>query len=171
MPQCAACGKEFFKSIYRPQQKFCCRQCYTRNWARNQRGYEPPQPRACEICGLHFMPPASQPKSETCSRQCSRKLSYRRNRVTCIAKVTAWSKKNRGKKNAAMRVYRLRTPKQSAARSKVGYAIRTGKLVRPAHCEACRKVCKPHAHHHKGYDKPLDVQWLCRACHMQVHWG
>lgn len=44
-------------------------------------------------------------------------------------------------------------------------AIKSGRLVRPDRCEACGKVTKPHAAHH-DYSRPLEVRWLCRACHL-----
>lgn len=59
------------------------------------------------------------------------------------------------------------------ARWKVRNAINAGKLVRPDRCQECSAPNKPasngrstiEAHHHKGYDYPLDVQWLCCKCH------
>lgn len=45
-------------------------------------------------------------------------------------------------------------------------AIRDGKLVRKP-CEVCGEK-KVEAHHH-DYNKPLDVRWLCRAHHLEVH--
>lgn len=54
------------------------------------------------------------------------------------------------------------------ARGRLAYAIRRGKVERPDHCESCGKPCKPQGHHH-DYDKPLDVQWLCFACHRAEH--
>ena len=47
-------------------------------------------------------------------------------------------------------------------------AIRDGKLIRPDICSACRKSCKPEAHH-DDYTKPLTVRWLCRSCHCKHH--
>src|SRR5262252_9196431 len=47
-------------------------------------------------------------------------------------------------------------------------AIKKGTLVRPESCEECGKKCKPHAHH-DDYRRPVDVRWLCPACHGAWH--
>jgi hypothetical protein len=73
------------------------------------------------------------------------------------------------------------------ARQAVHKAIRRGDLIRPDACVKCglqagdvipwpwpldgmppRVVGLIHAHHHKGYahEHWLDVQWLCRSCHV-----
>ncbi len=59
----------------------------------------------------------------------------------------------------------------------VAKAIKRGELVRPKSCEECRKSPPPNrrgaaqiqAHHHNGYENPLDVQWLCPTCHLRVN--
>ena len=38
-------------------------------------------------------------------------------------------------------------------------------LVKPCFCG----VVKVQGHHHNGYNSPLDVTWLCRKHHMQLH--
>lgn len=43
-------------------------------------------------------------------------------------------------------------------------AIARGFLVRPSACSKCGKGCCPHGHH-PDYDKPVEVVWLCAACH------
>jgi len=53
-----------------------------------------------------------------------------------------------------------------AARDKVRYAIKKGKLTRKP-CEVCGKE-KAYAHH-DDYSKPLDVRWLCAVHHSEVH--
>lgn len=66
-----------------------------------------------------------------------------------------------------------RTAEQSRAHRRVRDAIKRGALSRPATCERCQKKPAPgsdgratiHAHHARGYDCPLDVEWLCAACH------
>lgn len=52
----------------------------------------------------------------------------------------------------------------------VDNAVRSGKLVRPEHCQGCGSLCKPEAHHHNGYEKEhwLDVVWLCDICHAKA---
>lgn len=52
-------------------------------------------------------------------------------------------------------------------------AIKNGTLVRPEFCSRCgaadtigrsgRHTIQ--AHHYKGYDHPLTVEWLCAKCH------
>lgn len=57
-------------------------------------------------------------------------------------------------------------PEKRKAHVIVGHAIRSGKLVKLP-CEACGSE-RSEAHHH-DYSKPLDVVWLCRACHGEIH--
>jgi len=52
------------------------------------------------------------------------------------------------------------------ARNVIGHGIRDGKITREP-CEVCGEK-KTEAHHH-DYDKPLDVKWLCRKCHLDEH--
>jgi len=51
------------------------------------------------------------------------------------------------------------------ARSRMTYAIKKGVLVRPTHCEDCKRPYKGLHGHHEDYTKPLDVEWLCPPCH------
>ena len=59
-------------------------------------------------------------------------------------------------------------PSRIPVRNALHKAIKEGLVVRPDHCVACKKVCIPHAHH-ESYARPLDVIWLCHACHMWLH--
>ncbi len=70
------------------------------------------------------------------------------------------------------REYRLRAqerhPEKVKARWKTRDAIKQGKLVRQL-CEVCGNT-KSEAHH-DDYSKPLDVRWLCKKHHTEVHRG
>jgi len=50
---------------------------------------------------------------------------------------------------------------------KVRWAVASGRLVRPDKCEQCGVKCKPQGHH-TDYSKPLEVTWLCKACHAKT---
>lgn len=62
---------------------------------------------------------------------------------------------------------------KSRARAAVKRAVETGKLIRPPACPRCKQPERfrsdgrslIHAHHHRGYEFPLDVEWLCIDCH------
>lgn len=45
-----------------------------------------------------------------------------------------------------------------------------GELLVPLSCSICGDTTGggPIAHH-PSYDKPLDIQWLCRSCHQKIH--
>jgi hypothetical protein len=47
-------------------------------------------------------------------------------------------------------------------------AIKSGKIVRPDKCLVCAKKCKPEGHHN-DYTKKLEVIWVCRQCHLDIH--
>jgi len=50
------------------------------------------------------------------------------------------------------------------ARIMVHAALKMGTLKKPKTCSICFKEKKLTAHH-KDYEKPLNVQWLCYECH------
>lgn len=58
-------------------------------------------------------------------------------------------------------------PKRARARSIVAKAKRTGKLI-PKPCLVCGASQDIQAHH-EDYNKPLEVIWLCRSCHRDLH--
>lgn len=65
--------------------------------------------------------------------------------------------------------YGLMTPEQRKkdnCRSYAGVYVRKGKLPRQP-CEKCGN--EKAEMHHEDYDKPLEVIWLCRTCHLDLH--
>jgi hypothetical protein len=62
-----------------------------------------------------------------------------------------WGARNREKRFAHRRVYK---------------AVKEGTLVRQP-CEICGEL-RVDAHH-EDYSKPLDVMWLCKLHHRQIH--
>ena len=85
---------------------------------------------------------------------------YARNREAIRAKRREQDRLNPRKKD-------LTTPKERA-RSRLRYAVWSGKVVKPALCQDCGRSANLHGHHN-DYDKPLDVCWLCSWCHAAVH--
>ena len=56
--------------------------------------------------------------------------------------------------------------KRSIARAYANVYQKRGKII-PSHCSVC---LSPEAQkHHDDYDKPLQVRWLCRKCHLELH--
>ena len=65
-----------------------------------------------------------------------------------------------------LREWREKYPAKHRAHQMVRLAIKRGNLV-PEPCESCG-ADKTHAHH-DDYLKPLNVRWLCPACHKAWH--
>jgi site-specific DNA-cytosine methylase len=57
----------------------------------------------------------------------------------------------------------------------VAKAIQKGIIIQPIRCEKCNGVQDFHdgrngiQAHHKDYDKPFDIMWLCQKCHYEWH--
>lgn len=110
------------------------------------------------------------------------KRYYLENRDRILARQKARAKQKRKEISAQQAVY-LKTPQGKAAaynktrswaicnpekrkaHEKVKDALRRGALIKQA-CQ-CGEVLV-HAHH-DDYSKPLEVKWLCRACHRKHH--
>jgi hypothetical protein len=81
-----------------------------------------------------------------------------------------------GKKDALKRLRRWRAeyPEKYRAETAVGNALRDGKLKKGA-CVSCGTIAGRIIGHHHDYSRPLDVTWLCPACHGAEHralrWG
>lgn len=54
------------------------------------------------------------------------------------------------------------------ASARLLYAVKSGLVLRPKHCEVCNAECKPNGHHF-DYGRTLDVIWLCASCHRENH--
>ena len=67
-----------------------------------------------------------------------------------------------------LKVIRHKWPQQYMAQTALRNAIRSGCITASGCCESCGKRCATHGHH-ADYAKPLDVTWLCPACHSAWH--
>ncbi len=72
---------------------------------------------------------------------------------------------------AAARRHRARHPIKARARHALHKAVETGRIRKPTRCGGCSKPFESHLlhGHHADYSKPLNVEWLCRACHLAEH--
>jgi len=96
---------------------------------------------------------------------------YRRNAET----ARELAKRSRAGRAEAARAYdsaraaerkKKANPMMLRAHGWVWRALRDGRLVRQP-CEVCGAT-EVQAHH-DDYEKPLEVRWLCRAHHMELH--
>ena len=77
---------------------------------------------------------------------------------------------HRKEHNEYMRKWRVRhqeDPIKAKARHAVGHAIRDGKIIKQP-CSVCGTLKNIQAHH-PDYNEPLEVVWLCRKHHMELH--
>jgi hypothetical protein len=56
---------------------------------------------------------------------------------------------------------------KQAARSTANNSLKTGKIEKIHDCIICGKHGTQM--HHPDYSQPLDVVWLCKECHDNVH--
>lgn len=55
------------------------------------------------------------------------------------------------------------------ARQAVYRALDSGAIKKPSKCRDCKKDWAWLQAHHKDYDRPLDVAWVCQKCHTARH--
>lgn len=81
------------------------------------------------------------------------------------------TEKGKEVKNKAVSNYKNNYPIKYKATNAVNNAIRDKKLIKPDTCECCKNTFPSRQlhGHHSDYNKPLDVMWLCNACHIDWH--
>ena len=102
-------------------------------------------------------------KCKACAKSDSTK-----NRNSNIERVRAYDRDRGARQTKEYQIsYRAKYPNKYKAHNMVNNAIRDGRLHQEC-CELCDKEEGCHAHHN-DYAKPLNVKWLCAACHSQWH--
>jgi hypothetical protein len=91
---------------------------------------------------------------------------YYRHKAKRIANATDWARKNRARRHEHLSGWIERNPEKVKAQTAVSNAVRDGRLTRQP-CEVCGNPKVDG--HHEDYSKPLEVRWLCRAHHMELH--
>ena len=104
-------------------------------------------------------------------RKMQNSIYHRKNKDKINQRKKKWLQTEQGKKSKinAKNKYKKENPEKIKAQNAVYHAVKTGKLIRPKHCEICKKECRPEAHH-SSYEPEyrLSVNWLCKSCHDQI---
>lgn len=194
--ECSACRREKPKTEFSPDRRHrrgvqsVCRECVCAAATERRRmaGARPmaevcatshaPE-KACTKCGVvrpntrQFFSPDTrktgvglQARCRDCCRAWSRSARGRE-----FGRAATKSEQARERRAAAMRRWRARNPDVVAAYYAVARAIKRGRLQRQP-CVKCGTP-KGEAHHHRGYapEHRLDVEWLCKECHVVEHFG
>lgn len=162
MKTCRVCGESKpFSDYYRgdnPRDTICkpCERQRVREYRKTRAGKEVEQRRA------------AKPERKAW------KKSYTQGRGRQIELEAARRRRaeNREQHRRESREWARRHPEQVKARNTLRYALVKGELTRPDACERCGRHEDPGLDgrpgieaHHADYDKPLEVEWLCRLCH------
>ncbi len=107
---------------------------------------------------------------KVCTSIVKSRVTYAKNPDLKNQKVKLYRQTPRGKEGMLRQsaAAYLRGPLKASARTKLRYAVKTGKMIKPVECESCKQQ-KPLQAHHSDYSKPLDVKWLCKSCHWDEH--
>lgn len=139
--KCINCGITFFV-LPKIRQKSCSIECYRLFAKKNKK---------CSSCGslqnLYY--------SMNICRSCNTER-YKKYRKTEVGKISV--------KNTQKRQYK-KFREKAMARAKLNYHVKCGKIKKQS-C-FCGEIKVDG--HHSDYSKPLEVVWLCRLHHLQLH--
>jgi hypothetical protein len=96
-------------------------------------------------------------------KSCAKK-DVKQHRDLNILRIRAYDRARGNRQTAEyQREYRRKNREKQKAHTLVAYHLES-----PGSCELCGEETRLHAHH-RDYSKPLDVTWLCPACHQNIH--
>jgi len=81
--------------------------------------------------------------------------------------VKRWKSENPGQVALYVQNWVERNPQKNRAHRIVAKAVKSGELTKNQSCVKCGDG--PTDAHHEDYSKPLEVIWLCRQCHVDLH--
>lgn len=91
---------------------------------------------------------------------------------SCMCKKTKeWQHNNPDKVAKHFRTKYQNHTQKVKAQIKLRQAVASGKVLKPHHCEVCKKAFDVNdiGGHHDDYSKPLNVVWCCDKCHKKIH--
>ena len=97
------------------------------------------------------------------------KTWYKVNPKKHRARTKAWRKNNPEKVRAFVKAYEQNNAEKCVAHDMVASAVRRGDLPRVSTCDCVDCGIQAADYHHEDYSKPLDVEPLCRLCHVKRH--
>jgi len=128
----------------------------------------------CIICGTSFLRKPSEIKrgrNKYCSKKCAIHTALA-NRNQTGENNPNWKGGQRRWKptteylKVKQQQYRILQPLKRKAHQLISDAIRNGKL----HKESCSQCSNKTAEaYHEDYNKPFEIIWLCKGCHMKLH--
>jgi len=105
-------------------------------------------------------------------KECIRKQN---NKPSSILSREKYSKTKIGKtaQRKGEQAYKLRNENKRKAKAKVNNALITGKISKVDTCEMCGNSEFKTEAHHWSYNEEhwLNVLWVCRKCHNNIHKG
>ena len=112
-------------------------------------------------------------RSENKDKICKWTKTYEENNVKKRRESKAdWAKQDRKnnpeKYSKYLKQYRENRKHKQQAVNKLNWAVKSGKIKKPEECSCCGHNEKVNGHH-KDYNKPLEVIWLCTKCHKFLH--
>jgi len=124
--------------------------------------------RECKSCGLEKDPSLFYQSNERTCKGCV-KSRVRNNRKEKLGYYREYDRKRGSRQTLEdLQEYRSKYPNKYKAHCKVNNAIRDGRLVKGNSCECCGSE-ENLVGHHDDYLKPLEVRWMCQACHVGWH--
>lgn len=99
-------------------------------------------------------------------RACAKYQRTEKGRISARIRCARFRRTSAFKKSVER--WRSEHPDRRHAQICVMNATARGHLHRPNGCSFCKGVCVPEGHH-PDYSKPLEVIWLCRQCHVDLH--
>lgn len=189
MKLCNQCGyskqeSEFYSDKWQrdgltSRCKVCVRVAGNASYRRNPRDYSPEitGSKICTACSIEknvTLFPFDKGNYDGRKGQCSDcylKSSRNRARASSNRRKTLWKIRMqdpavRAKRNSYQRQRNKKDRIKQRARSKLEYAVRTGKIIKQP-CEVCQSINSQA--HHDDYLKPLQVRWLCSTHHGITH--
>lgn len=97
MRNCLNCQTPFIPKKQRPNQKYCQRKCYMRQWTRKSRCWKPAEPRKCAVCLKLFTPHHAHPHAACCSLKCGKRKHYLEHKQRYIERFRKWKDRNPSK--------------------------------------------------------------------------
>lgn len=187
MLHCKLCGWEKPDIDFYISNKSTCKECVKervrKNYSENRERYREYERSRASL--PHRVKARQEYALSKRGKEASRRASMRRNNSDGGKEYKRqWAKENREKVLQSKRKYyrqnkdviRIRTKSYREANANkyrshlaVNNALRDGRLSKPNACEDCGTQDTRILGHHDDYAKPLDVRWLCPACHIAWH--